>query len=132
MVADGELAEEKDDAIERGQDVLARHRVSVASGRDLAQVAAADAAAGSKPGCGTRAQAATPGPRTPAFVAPARATSAERSPTGADWIFEVKRDGYRLLVALDEHAAVRVDLAGAARARRLALRGARGQRLRCS
>src|SRR5262245_33744144 len=35
------------------------------------------------------------------FIVPARPIMASRPPTGADWIHEIKRDGYRLIVRRD-------------------------------
>ena len=38
----------------------------------------------------------TPAPSVPQFMPPQLATEADRAPTGADWIHEIKYDGYRI------------------------------------
>jgi len=72
---------------------------SVASGRTLAEIAAAAPAAGgrSRP---ARRKAARSGGEPPAFVSPQLATLVEEAPEGEDWLHEIKYDGYRLLAAV--------------------------------
>jgi len=112
------LIKELDEHVRRGGDPLARHRASVASGRDLDAIAAAAAAtpvdrktargnaardetaADASAATGIRARPRGRRRRPPAFVAPQLATLVDRPPTGPDWLFEVKLDGYRLLAAV--------------------------------
>jgi bifunctional non-homologous end joining protein LigD len=42
--------------------------------------------------------------KLPAFVEPALATLVDAAPSGKDWLFEVKYDGYRALIAADGEA----------------------------
>ena len=58
---------------------------------------------------GPRAAAALPGARLaelPATLAPQLATAAERAPTRGEWLYELKFDGYRLLIRIDERGRV--------------------------
>jgi ATP-dependent DNA ligase len=39
--------------------------------------------------------------RPPGFIEPCLPSPAERPPTGADWVHEIKHDGYRLMARRD-------------------------------
>lgn len=105
--AEDEFARTKDQL-----DILAEHQTSVVSGRTNAEMAEngvirADHAA--------RAEIAKERPRRPAqakvkgarkailpsFVEPALATLVDTAPTGPDWLFEIKHDGYRMQARID-------------------------------
>jgi bifunctional non-homologous end joining protein LigD len=47
---------------------------------------------------------ATPNVRTDGFIDPCIPTLAAKSPTGPDWVNEIKHDGYRLIVRRDGDA----------------------------
>jgi bifunctional non-homologous end joining protein LigD len=48
-----------------------------------------------------------PHERMPAFLAPALASSIEQPPEGEDWLHELKLDGYRIQIHIDEKAGSR-------------------------
>ncbi|HZZ37693.1 MAG TPA: DNA ligase D [Acidobacteriaceae bacterium] len=48
-----------------------------------------------------------PKEKLPAFLAPELATSVEAPPEGDDWLHELKLDGYRIQMHVDEHAGKR-------------------------
>ncbi|MBN8997982.1 MAG: DNA ligase, partial [Rhizobiales bacterium] len=104
------LVKADDAEADRRRDILSA-TTSVDSGRDLAAVTR-DAARGCAPVYGE-----APGDppetirpkagRLPDFVAPQLCTLVEAAPEGGDWVFEIKFDGYRAVVAADG-AAVRI------------------------
>lgn len=103
-----------DDAYARGPgdpDILDEAPASVKTGRDVAEVAAAEDAAGDtrkRAGARTAKPAAAKGAESapfPGFVAPALATLRPEAPAGADWLHEVKFDGYRLQAHLRDGTA---------------------------
>ena len=49
----------------------------------------------------------TPKEKQPGFLAPELATSVEAPPEGDDWLHELKLDGYRIQIHVDEHAGKR-------------------------
>ena len=93
-------------------DILAEHDASVLSGRTNAELATTGAVrtdhkaraivAKSRP-----SKVATPHAKNarkavlPPFVEPALATLADKVPTGRDWLFEIKHDGYRMQARID-------------------------------
>lgn len=81
-----------DDAAASDNDVLERFTTSVATGRNLA-----DIAAGRPPKRATRGGAKMPG-----TMAPMLATLAAAPRSGPDWVHEIKFDGYRLLVRVQD------------------------------
>ena len=109
------LIKERDDTAKRRGDVLETHRTSVASGRDLTEIAAGGTSKKKSRSTGRKtaatrhatARAKAParrgakgrGRRMPAFVAPELATLVDAPPDGEGWIFEMKFDGYRILLA---------------------------------
>jgi bifunctional non-homologous end joining protein LigD len=107
------LIKERDDTAKRRGDVLETHRTSVASGRDLMEIAAGvtpkrTRSKARKTAITGRAKAPKRAPsrrgakgrgRMPAFVAPELATLVDAPPMGEGWIFEMKFDGYRVLLA---------------------------------
>jgi bifunctional non-homologous end joining protein LigD len=105
------LIKNDDETAEPGRDILAEHMTSVTTGRSMEAIAAGDTEwvdgkARTKPGGkpGSEGQA-TKGRRRkrglPAFVEPKLATLVDDVPEGPDWLFEVKFDGYRAIVAAD-------------------------------
>ena len=120
------LIKHNDSAARPGDDdKLLEHARSVASGRDMDAVAAgkgrapkpfilrkggeADAVWGTKRRAKPKAaEARTPTLRKPAahvempdFVAPELATLADRPPSGAGWVHEIKFDGYRIALRVE-------------------------------
>lgn len=83
------LIKEKDDEVSTRGDVLKTHVKSVASGRTMLQIAK-----GSAPAARPEKAAGLPD-----FIEPMLATLVEDVPDGEEWLFEVKFDGYRALVA---------------------------------
>jgi bifunctional non-homologous end joining protein LigD len=79
---------------------------SVTTDRTMAQIAAGEDVWHSNKGGekGGRAKKA-PGVAPPAFQPPQLATLVDAVPTGPDWMFEYKYDGYRLLLATGDGAA---------------------------
>lgn len=96
------LVKEVDAEVRRQGDVTAEHGTSIASGRTMEEVLGAPKAEWSEGGkvslnpakrrTGRRA-------KMPGFVGPALATLVEDVPSGENWLFEVKFDGYRALAA---------------------------------
>lgn len=97
-----------DDAeADRARDILGA-TTSVDSGRDLTQVAR-DARIGRAPTYGKptrrpRSAAQPPKARLPDFVAPQLCALQDDVPDGDDWLYEIKFDGYRAMVAADGEA----------------------------
>lgn len=96
------MIKEFDDEVEREHpEITEDFQRSVASGRDLKQIAAAPEAVWGRKG----AKLATPRrsmakhAALPRFAAPALATLADAVPTSGNWLFEVKLDGYRAIAA---------------------------------
>lgn len=105
------LIKERDNAVDRALDVTAENTTSVASGREIEQIAAAPEALWER--AGSRALRATGAQTThnrrtttkrrsrlPRFVEPTLATLVDEVPQGDRWLFEVKFDGYRALAAV--------------------------------
>jgi bifunctional non-homologous end joining protein LigD len=101
------LIKEKDDFARTGNGAIVDAAPdSVVSGRDLDEIARDRRhvwSAKRSPGANVRAGAiVAPAPmgtkaRMPAMIAPMLATLVRRAPEGADWINEIKYDGYRLV-----------------------------------
>ena len=91
------LIKADDAAADREHDILAQAGASVASGRDLKDIAAG---APAKVGRARKTRRAD-GHGLPDFVEPTLATLVDEVPQGHDWLFEVKFDGYRALAAAD-------------------------------
>ncbi len=87
------LIKERDRYAEPGKDPVQRWTTSVATGRDLSQIAAG------APDPQTSKSGHAKG-RPPQFVAPELATLVATPPAGDDWLHEIKYDGYRALAAL--------------------------------
>lgn len=89
-----------------GTDILEDEPRSVKSGLTVEQVGAGKAAKGETPrvwhsgkkGAGRAAKARD---AAPAFVAPQLATLQRQAPEGAEWVHEVKFDGYRIQAVVD-------------------------------
>ena len=97
------LIKERDEAAAPERDLVAEEPDSVASGRDLAAIAAEggiwrSGAPSNKGGREPKAAQAKRG-RRPGFVEPQLATLVETPPDGDGWLFEVKFDGYRTEIA---------------------------------
>ncbi len=88
------LIKENDEYANKNPDLLERNQASVVSGRTLEDIASAGAAwdGAAKPS------------GLPAFQPPMLATLVEAPPSGADWIFEIKYDGYRAMIAAHQDA----------------------------
>jgi bifunctional non-homologous end joining protein LigD len=93
------LIKQREDPARGDGDVTETETTSVASGRELDAIAAAPEAVwdGDAPSPPRRRQKAA----LPEFSPPALATLVETVPTGKDWLFEMKFDGYRALTAAD-------------------------------
>ena len=91
---------------EAGDALVEQHLTSVTTDRTMAQIAAgADEwrsnKGGAKGGRAKKKASAAP----PAFQSPQLATLVDAVPSGPDWLFEYKYDGYRLLLATGGGAA---------------------------
>jgi bifunctional non-homologous end joining protein LigD len=95
------LIKERDDEASETRDLIDEMPDSVVSGRDLAAIAAEGGIWRSAPQGGATAKKARADKahKRPTFVAPELATLVDAVPTGADWLFEVKFDGYRIEIA---------------------------------
>lgn len=109
MKVEDEHARAKDEG-----DILDEHEASVLSGRTNDQLAESGAlradhrdrarvAATSKTSGRASVARASGGRKAilPAFVEPALATLVEAAPSGRDWLFEIKHDGYRIQARID-------------------------------
>ncbi|MGJ0506109.1 MAG: DNA ligase D [Methylocystis sp.] len=105
------LIKERDAFAESDGDLPARFETSVATGRTRDEIERgakarrrkAPAARARKAYWSDRPLASAP---TPKFVSPQLCETSEQPPTGADWIFELKYDGYRLELATGADGAV--------------------------
>jgi bifunctional non-homologous end joining protein LigD len=99
------LVKERDETADRDTDPVALWTTSVATGRDMDEIATsaespvwsskqAGAGAGAPSGKARRKS------KLPAFVAPQLATLAAEPPEGAQWLHEIKFDGYRVIAAI--------------------------------
>ena len=95
-----------DDFTGPGEALVEQHVTSVTTGRSMAEIAAGeDVWKSNKDGRqGGRAKRRT-GPAPPPFEAPQLATLVDAVPSGPDWLFEYKYDGYRLLLSTAGGAA---------------------------
>lgn len=95
------LIKERDEEASETRDLPDERPDSVASGRDLAAIAAAGGIWRSAPEGGGDPKPVRAGRRhrCPAFVPPELATLVEAPPAGEEWLFEVKFDGYRIEIA---------------------------------
>ena len=89
-----------------GEELVERFVTSVESDRSMAEIASGgDVWKSNKSGSrGGRAKR-KPSARPPAFRAPQLATLVDSVPSGSDWLYEYKYDGYRLLIATGGGAA---------------------------
>lgn len=105
-------------------DSLLEQDRSVASGRAMAQIAAGKGRAPTpfmtakkgKSGAVWQSNRADPAEKKtkaaaraapmPRFIAPQLCVSADRPPSGADWVHEIKFDGYRLMLRVEDGKAV--------------------------
>ena len=97
------LIKEVDAAVSRAHpEITEDYQRSVASDRDLDEIEAAPEAVWGKRGARKTAPASRPRKRAPLpkFAPPALATLVEEVPTGDDWLFEMKLDGYRAIAAV--------------------------------
>ncbi|MEO7411370.1 MAG: DNA ligase D, partial [Sphingomicrobium sp.] len=93
-------------ASDAGEALVEDGLTSITTDRTMAEIAAGTEEWGSNRGGkkgGRRKREASIGP--PAFRAPQLATLVDRVPSGPDWLFEYKYDGYRLLIATAGGAA---------------------------
>jgi bifunctional non-homologous end joining protein LigD len=81
------LIKESDEYANTDPDVLAAHDASAATGRTLQQIAEAGAVSRQD---------------LPPFRPPMLATLVDEPPRGGDWIYEIKYDGYRALIAANQ------------------------------
>jgi len=101
------LIKHDDEATDREHDILSEEPLSVKTGRDLegvakdAPTAKRRAAKALAPKVETKRQAKAD---LPDFIEPALCTLVDVSPSGPDWLVEMKFDGYRALVAADGDA----------------------------
>ncbi|PPD44592.1 MAG: DNA ligase D [Methylocystis sp.] len=105
------LVKERDAFAEEDESLVARFDASVATGRTREEIERG-ARAKRRKAPAARAKAAYWSDKpiasapTPPFVPPQLCETAERAPTGDDWIFELKYDGYRLELATGADGAV--------------------------
>ncbi|WP_309603504.1 DNA ligase D [Sphingomonas sp.] len=85
-----------------GETLVEEGLTSVTTNRTMAEIAAGTDQRLTKKG-GARKKRA--GIKPPAFQAPQLATLVDAVPSGSDWLFEYKYDGYRLLLATGEGTA---------------------------
>lgn len=118
------LIKEKDAAVDPGRDLGAEDS-SVASGRSMAEIAegapARASSAAGKPRAARAGRTAKPAAATgarrsearhakgraaapPDFVKPQLATLVDEAPSGGNWLYETKFDGYRMLASCDGDA----------------------------
>lgn len=101
----------EDDHAGGSDDLVGRHVTSITTGRSMAEIAAgAKPKAGRKPAKAETGKAA-PAPakprrkqsgagKPPSFAEPQLATLVDAVPEGAEWVHEIKFDGYRCLAAV--------------------------------
>ncbi len=82
------LIKERDEYANTNPDLLEKSTTSVVSRRDLAQIAKSQDREWHRSG-----------EKLPEFAPPMLATLVEEVPAGADWLFEIKFDGYRAQIA---------------------------------
>jgi bifunctional non-homologous end joining protein LigD len=96
------LIKHRDEHATDSDTLIDTHKTSVSTGRDLAAIAAG-APAKTRQRSTEKTRAVWTGGKSvalPAFRPPQLATLATEVPTGNDWLFEVKYDGYRCLAAI--------------------------------
>jgi len=95
------LIKDGDDHADPGRDVTGEYDTSVATGRSMEEIAAAPASRvwNSNKDANDNTKRKKPSARCPGFVPPQLATLVDETPTGRDWIFEIKFDGYRALLS---------------------------------
>jgi bifunctional non-homologous end joining protein LigD len=91
---------------ENGDELVEDCTTSVTTGRTMAEIASGEDVwrsnrGGQKGGRGKKKASGAP----PAFEPPQLATLVDEVPTGSEWLFEYKYDGYRLLIATGSGAA---------------------------
>ena len=99
------VTDEYSDA-ENGNELVDEGTTSVTTGRTMAEIAAGEDVwrsnrGGQKGGRGKRKAGNAP----PAFEPPQLATLVDDVPTGSDWLYEYKYDGYRLLLSVGDGVA---------------------------
>lgn len=98
------LVKELDDEVDRSGDILDTYGTSVTTGRDLDAIAAGRKPAKAEQPLKVGSKAANRpkrrGAKLPDFIEPALATLVDAVPTGEGWLFEMKFDGYRALLAV--------------------------------
>lgn len=91
------LLKERDEYAEDDDSLAERYADSVASGRTRAQIAAGEPARRRK----ARARAAPPAGEPPRFTPPQLCETRKLAPSGAQWLHEMKYDGYRVQIVLE-------------------------------
>ena len=86
-----------------GETLVEEGLTSVTTKRTMAEIAAGSDVWHSKKGRGRATKKA--GPKPPPFQPPQLATLVDAVPSGSDWLFEYKYDGYRLLLSTGGGAA---------------------------
>ena len=95
-----------DDHVGPGEQLVERGVTSITTGRSMAEIAAGEYVwKGNKRGAKGGRTKRKPMAKPPEFRAPQLATLVDAVPTGSDWLFEYKYDGYRLLLATGGGAA---------------------------
>ncbi|WP_457797212.1 DNA ligase D [Methylocystis sp. S23] len=109
------LIKERDAYAAADANLTELYDTSVATGRTREEIERGAKARRGKAPAGRAKEAATPAywsdkpiasAPTPKFIAPELCETAEKPPAGADWIFELKYDGYRLELATGAGGAV--------------------------
>ena len=100
------LVKERDETADRTTDPVEHWTTSVATGRDMDEIATStESPVWSSRGATAEAARAAAGSarrrsKLPAFVAPELATPSSVPPEGNDWLHEIKFDGYRVIAAI--------------------------------
>lgn len=100
------LIKERDDEASEDEDVVGEYRTSVVTGKNNEEIAESpgrewSARDGKENGASSKKPARKRGKtaKLPRFVKPALATLVDDIPSGEDWLFEMKFDGYRALAS---------------------------------
>lgn len=94
----------EDEHVGGSDDLVGRHVTSITTGRSMADIAAGAQprarTKAAKGAAGAKAKRKRGGGQPPAFAEPQLATLVDAVPEGAEWVHEIKFDGYRCLAAV--------------------------------
>lgn len=98
------LFKSRDSAARPGDGLLEAEPDSVLTGRNLEQIAAAEAPRDEEPAPAARKRGKRRMSKLPATIEPELATLVDAAPSGDDWLHEIKLDGYRILARLERRS----------------------------